>query len=31
MHDHKDTVDFLPDLIAMLRKDGYGFTTLQTS
>jgi peptidoglycan/xylan/chitin deacetylase (PgdA/CDA1 family) len=27
MHDHYDTIRFLPDVIRMLRRDGYGFTT----
>lgn len=28
LHDHPYTVKYLPDIIAMIRKDGYGFTTL---
>ncbi len=27
LHDHPYTVKFLPDIIAMIRKQGYGFTT----
>jgi peptidoglycan/xylan/chitin deacetylase (PgdA/CDA1 family) len=30
LHDHPYTVKFLPDIIAMIRKQGYGFTTLAT-
>jgi peptidoglycan/xylan/chitin deacetylase (PgdA/CDA1 family) len=27
LHDHRNTIKFLPDIIAMIRQQGYGFTT----
>jgi peptidoglycan/xylan/chitin deacetylase (PgdA/CDA1 family) len=30
MHDHPYTIQFLPDIIAMIRSQGYGFSTFAT-